>query len=333
MNYYIDWANTKKLAVLNATQESPKLLTFNAFLESLNKKDEVYLETGCPWSKIRKIKERGSQVYMVSGNLLALLREGQKTDENDALSLREMILNKKVEPKPVSDKYLKYHRLKPLQTMYELYTRTNSRAMNIRSSFEREHAGDSKVEAQIAILSTHVDAIEKMKEKLAKEMKKEFAPCVKKLSIKGVAHCLLGQILSIAPPPLFKNRGAYLRYCGLKQLDHERYNRIIKSLYFLCTDSIVKQKNSPYRDIYEEFKHQRGMIQKEIEGKLEWVENCETKEYKEFLVKYESKKVEHLNSKSTKQFVTFKSYVEKIVRNRIATFIAKKVYDTFKDEI
>lgn len=325
MKYYIDWANTKKLAVLNSKQESPKLMTFSAFLESLNGKDEVYLETGCPWSKIRKINERGSQVYMVNGNLLAPLRDEQKTDENDALSLRRIVLDKKVKPKLVSDKYLKYHRLKPLQTMYELYTRTNSRAMNLKSSFEREHAGDQKIEAQIAILSAHVDTIEKMKEKLAKEMKTEFTPCVKKLGIKGIAHCLLGQILSIAPPPLFKNRGAYLRYCGLKQLDHDRYNRMIKSLYFLCVDSIVKHRSEPFRGMYDKFKKERGIIDKQVV--------LETEESKAHFAKYEARKSEHLNSKSKKQFVTYNSYVEKVVRNRVATFIAKRVYDTFKDEL
>ncbi len=313
MRYYIDWAITKKITVIDDIAELPESRVFEDFIKETRDQD-IYIETGCPFFKIVNLMENNNRIYMVNSGQLKQLRSELeiKDDMNDCLLLRKSIQNSEIGIKLINTKYLDYVRYRPLLSIYQLYSKMNTQILNISQAFDREHGGakDLALECFKSLINQHKLSIQKMKDSIERDMR-EFQWMVNRLNMEGVGTTLLGSIIIIAPPEFFPCRSAYLRYCGLKQLDHNRYNRMLKSLYYLCANQVIMRKTDEFRDIYDKFKKERL-------------------ESEEFRRKYEALKVVHLN-KYHKVFITFESYTERVVRNRISTFIAKRIYDTFRN--
>lgn len=310
--YFLDWHITKKIPICSSESDKVKIQSFKTFVKN-TKNSNIYIETGMPYAMIYELIKNNNKVFLVDSQKLHSLRteEDFKSDENDVLLLKNMVLQKKIIGRDITNEYIRYHQLKPLQTIYELLTRTSVRIQNIKKAFDREHEKSLISIKQNLVLDQQVDAIGKQKEIIAKEMKKEFSSDVKKLNVKGISTALLGQILTIAHPNLFHCKSAYLCYSGLKKLDHNKYNRNLKSLFYLCADETIKHRSDYFRNMYDKMKSDR-------------------KKDKIFHEKYETLKLNHENKKKT-HFITFDSYLEKVVRNRLSTLIAKRIYEVFKD--
>lgn len=75
-------------------------------------------------------------------------------------------------------------------------------------------------------------------------------------AIKGLGKRLWLGILVTANPANFKCLSAYLRYCGLVNLEslNHKYNRHAKMLYHLLAEEIVKHRDLKFRPIYDKCK-------------------------------------------------------------------------------
>jgi len=264
MKYYVDWGNKKKFAVLDNDSDNPKMMVFNSFLELLEKGDEVFIETGCPFSKICKLMSAKVKIFIIDSQSLKLLRpeyvasitadnrevdDDKKSDLNDARLVRFAVQNNKVELKEVPLVYLDYKEKSVIAKLYQLFTDNLTQAKNMKSSFLREYPNKKKFKVLSKQLDDCMKPIEDAKKKMAKNLESEFGEHVKKLGIKGISHCLLGQILNEAPPMFYHCLTAYLKNAKLKRIEDHKYNRNLRALYYLATQEVIMHKSEPYRSM------------------------------------------------------------------------------------
>ncbi len=139
-------------------------------------------------------------------------------------------------------------------------------------------------------LDTVLDELEREKGRLLKYFNK-FEACQRTLAIHGVGVRYLGGILISADPSKFRSLSAYLRYCGLKASARRTwwYNKHVRSLYYQVSVSVVMKKDEHFYPLYLKIK---ADLSQRFPG------------YPKFRV-------------------------DLMARNRLATFIAKRIYSEF----
>jgi len=119
-----------------------------------------------------------------------------------------------------------------------------------------------------------------------------FADRAKALGIRGAGPRLLGGILITAKPSRFRSMSAYLAYSGLKggSVLSGKYNRHLRGLYHQLGTSVVMHKDPAFYGLYTRIKH---------DLKLRFPDETPAR-------------------------------IEGRVRNRLSTFLAKRVYHSFR---
>jgi len=120
-----------------------------------------------------------------------------------------------------------------------------------------------------------------------------YRQAAKGLGIRGVGPRLLGGILLIARPARFHSMSAYLAYCGLKEVSIRsgKYSRSIRTLYHQLSTSVIMQGDAEFYRLYAQIK-----------------------------VDLRSRFPEDRPSR-----------LEGRARNRLSTFLAKRIYLSFRE--
>lgn len=118
-----------------------------------------------------------------------------------------------------------------------------------------------------------------------------FAPSRKKIPNRGVGVRYLAGILIMANPSKFKSLSAYLGYCGLKASADTsgRYNKHVRGLYHQLAFEVILHKDAEFYPLY-------------------------------LKIKSDLKQRFPLHPRHR---------IDRMARNRVSTFLAKKVYSTF----
>jgi predicted esterase YcpF (UPF0227 family) len=195
------------------------------------------------------------------------------------------------------------------QQAYQNITKFIVRNKNQKKAIQREFP-EAIAKINVEFLENEmIKPLEKIKSNIQKEIAKDFKTEKDLLGLKGIAETLVGLILTIAHPKLFSHHNQYLKYCGMRGNCGEKYSREAKTLFYLCVEQIIKMRTPKWRETYDKIKKERL-------------------ESPEVLAKYEELKTEKVK-KNKKHFITFKSYVERTTKNRVATLLCKHFHEIY----
>lgn len=260
----------------------------------------VILEQGCPLSLIYDILKTDTKVKLISNLVTQDYRVKHsvgKTDENDAKIIYHLSQNgAALMPIDLNDSHIQMH---SLYHQYCHYQKARVAMMNMRKAHLRQY-GD----ADMLPYDTTVDTLKVKEDDLLKQLthlvsrgesihivqsKEVFQPP----DIKGLGKRLWVGILITANPQNFKCLSAYLRYCGLVNLEslNYKYNRHAKMLYHLLAEEIVRFRDPNFRPFYDKVKV-------------------------DMRIKYDGESKYRINNAAL---------------NRTSTFLAKAIYHHFSD--
>lgn len=184
--YYIDWAHEdiKKLAVCKNNEELCLELDWQEFSAFILPKDIIYSETGCPKKQLIALLKLGAQVFLVDSKKLHDLKDTSylKTDTNDALFLRQAILNNKMEIIDFNLLSISLLPLKIIENNYSLLEKTSVRGQLNLLALEREYPNEN-IKDQLRDLKMSLKAIDFQKDLIGQKMDKYFSLYKEFLSI------------------------------------------------------------------------------------------------------------------------------------------------------
>ena len=284
-----DWANTKEIIFVDE----------NLQLSKLESGDVVLVETGAGKQLMKEFEDNGG-VKIVMGNYIAKYRkelDEEKTDEGDAKLIMQYFQENPKKFKDWNSENAETMELFNNLNIYEKVTKIIAMIKNNLKAQEREY-GNKKGEELLKTL-------EKIKIELLKPTDVWVKPFLSKVDdIPGLGKRILAGILLNKHPKGFKDKSDYINYCGFTSHSKEtkRYNRKIKSLYYMTVEGIIKQKtknpckySEMYYNIKEKLKIEHPEKIKDENGKIRWNNG-------------------HINS---------------IAINRVSTLLAKEVWKRF----
>lgn len=268
---------------------------------NLKKKDLVLVEIGCPKGKLYQYAEK-CKVLLIDGKETKKARKGKKTHKEDALTILRLYKEKPqlFKKLTIKDKE-ELGRIKQFK-IYMRITKTLAGIKNIQKAQIKEYGGE------LEDIKEQIKYLEKKKKELLKPLEKWVKPYLKQTEdIKGLGPRYLIEVLLFAPPKKFHCLSAYLSYCGYKgsaywKIDQKggkkkagKYNHNVHAAYYCIVTEIIKHRiKSPnkFGKMYDEFKKNIAKKNKD------WT----------------------------------KGKINGVTINRIATFVAKEIYNRFKDE-
>ena len=298
MNLYVDWSNKKGITVCD---ENLEIQTYKAVNGVFDKKD-IYIERGCPRNLLQKIYDRANSVFLIDGREVKKLRKELKTDPEDTKVMKRGIENNEFHLAKLGDDFFKRSELRPIFNLRLIFLKLNVRAKNTISSLKRE---TDKKKAIQGFQSVQKE-IDKVKKQYDKEIIIRYKGYSKKLGIKGIGDLLISQILILAHPRYFPHWIPYQKYCGYRNNCGDKYSRLMKSLFYQCTECIIRAKNKKLCALYNEIK-ERFLTEKD--------------KYKE------EKRIKE--EKYKKVYISHKSWSHKKAVNRISSLICKEFWIKF----
>lgn len=259
-----DWAHTKELYIVNESLQKSKI----------EKRDTVLVETGCPKQLMKKFEDNGN-VMIIPGQDIKKYRDKlgeEKSDENDAKLIMKYFQEY---PKKFKKWNSENSEIMQLLNNLNIYDKTTKIIVGIKNNLKAQEREFGNKEGRELL-----EILEKVKIELLKPVDKWVKPYLSKVEdIKGLGKRILGGILLTAHPNKFKGKSSYLNYLGLTKYGKstKKYNRNVKSLYYLGVDGVIKNKNkSPtkfsrmYDDIKEKLRIEHPEKIKDNEGKTRW---------------------------------------------------------------
>jgi len=253
----------------------------------------VYIEQGCPLYLQYDIWKCGVNIVLIDSHNVSEYRrinDIDKTDSNDAKVIYLIgISNNGYKQDKVNYQLLELH---GLYHQFRLYQKARLMIGNVKLGHTKSYGrfDDDTYDKCTELLQQKEHVLIKGLEKRVRIIKQ--IP-----NIKGLGRNLWIGIVITANPIYFPCLSAYLRYCGLVNLQSLRgatakgktfrkYNRHANQLYRLLADSIVVWKDPIFRPIYDKCKL-------------------------DMQIKYEGQR---------------KFRINKAALNRVATFLAKAIY-------
>ena len=237
MRRYADWGSTKEWI----------------FLDEDHPENEIYLESGCAKYAMTELIDQGFRLFVCQGVDTAKLRkelEWEKSDEKDAELIQELFRRS-------PEKFVEFEKPQQLvfkqnliMSEYEAITKELVGIKNRKLAIVKEFGPNLTYEESIKLF-------EGAKQRLLKQV----APLIQEemsliTHIKGVGVAVVARILAVAHPNKFSSKSAYLTYCGYTKAsrDSNKYNRLIKSLYYLAAKFTMMHKDPIYRKMYDDVK-------------------------------------------------------------------------------
>jgi len=237
MRRYADWGRTKEWIYFDETYPE----------------NEIYLESGCPKYAMTQLIDQGFRLFICQGVDTAKLRkelEWEKSDEKDTELIRELF-------RRAPEKFVEFEKPQQLvfkrnliMSEYEAITKELVGIKNRKSAIVKEFGPNLTYEESIKLF-------EQAKQKLLKQVTPLIQEEMSKIAhIKGVGVAMVARILAVAHPNKFTSKSAYLTYCGYTKdtRDSNKYNRLIKSLYYLAASFTMMHKDPVYRKMYDDVK-------------------------------------------------------------------------------
>jgi hypothetical protein len=246
----IDWSTSKQLTTFDGkvTRKEPLNTFINRILDI--KPIKIVLEESCPLVILHQLLIHKMPTYFIDIYTTQRYRDEckiRKTDSNDA----QIIWHESQK-----DNHLRKVKLTntdiQLYGMYNRYCRLQKARValdNMRTS-HLKHFGIVELEAYDKAITILHDKEKDMIKKIT------HADILNKPKIKGLGKRIWVGILITAHPRQFPCLSAYLRFCGLTKDSKEahKYNRHIRSLYFMLSEEIMRKRDIEFRPIYDKCK-------------------------------------------------------------------------------
>lgn len=304
MKITIDWSHTKNLTTYDG--KKVRLENRKALLARLKKATDgntrgestvsikttnifhppiAIIEQGCPLSILYDLLLTGAEVKIINNRATEDYRREHgidKTDEADARIMWELSENgAKLIDVTLDDKLLQ---MKDVYHQYCRYQKARVAMMNMKKAHQRHYGASesnkplqSSQRIQLAPdLSPYDIAIDTLKarekslikkvEQIAKELPSEAGgesmtayqsnSFIQPPAIRGLGSRIWAGIIVTANPSNFKCLSAYLRFCGLTDdvMKTHKYNRHAKMLYHMLAEEVMKQRDPTFRPIYDKCK-------------------------------------------------------------------------------
>jgi len=287
----IDWSHTKGLAVANG--DNVIVVKTTKFIPE---DGTVAIEAGAPLQLLFELLRQGRQVFLIDPKQVKKRRDGlgiEKSDETDAIVIK--ILGDEGQGTPLS-KNAKGIRL--VHT-YARFLKNQKARIALSNSWEghKRYFGDWISEADKFAYEYSMEQLEAAEHSCQDELERLSPNPPRKIQkIKGLGPRLWGGIVAVADPRLFQHQHQYLTYCGLTAGSREsgKFSRKARVVYYLWSEQMLKQKNEEYRMIYDEARETSVAKHEAGECKCEYP----------------------------------KSHSHKVGMNRVATALAKLVFET-----
>ncbi len=217
-----------------------------------SKRTTIILEQGCPLSLIYNILKADVYVKQISNRATEDYRQEHgidKSDENDARIIYELAQQKvKLTPRTLSDSLLQLH---DLYHQYCRYQKARVAMMNMKKAHSRQYG-----ESDMQPYDSGIDTLKAKEKGLLKELERLVPPLPQNLSIKGLGKRLWAGLFVTADPSNFKCLSAYLRFCGLVNLDslNNKYNRHARMLYHMLAEGVLRKSDPEFRPLYDRLK-------------------------------------------------------------------------------
>jgi len=290
MKAFVDWSITRGFYII--LEEDGEIVS-EGEAEDLNLPADcdVYIETGCPRYLLYTLIERGHRVYQCPGKLVKQKREQlkrQKSDATDAQLIRQLYHDNPSAFRQLRKPDFYDARLAFLMGKYQKITKMIVATKNRQKAAEREY-GRLKVYDKILKL------LEGERERILRQVSPFIETEYKRVKhIKGLGKALFAQLRAEANPKRFPTLSKYLIYCGYKGCVVNRYrkgdgrrpNYTAKSLLYQIAEQTIRHRDPTYRPLYDRCK------QRLKERHPDWT----------------------------------KAHVHGAALNRVATFIAKEVW-------
>jgi transposase len=277
----LDWAEAN-MAVARMTRHSDEITVIDVpsdvkelklFLGRINgKKILTFEETTTSQWLYTELQDYVDEILVCDPVRNKLLSEGPKTDKIDAKKLVQLLKTNLL--KPVFHSGSEFIKLRKLISGYEDVVKNGVRSKNQKSALFRAKGknkkNDTLEDPDEKFVSDGLDRWIGWYEKEKKLYENEFAKIAKghKLirnlkSIPGIG--LIGAVrlaAIVVDADRFKNKGSWLSYCGLINLERmsggrsygrkkPRYCRAIKYVFKLAALTALKEKNTnPFRQYY-----------------------------------------------------------------------------------
>ena len=287
MNYdhyvAVDWAQ-RNMAIARMTKQTEQISTIDVpsdikdlqlYLATLRgKKIITFEETDTAQWLYTELKGHADEILVCDPYRNSLLSEGPKTDKIDSEKLVQLLRAGLL--KSVFHSGDDFIYLRKLVSSYQDVVEAGVRLKNQRSAIFRA-LGQSKDEKSLdgpgeQFILEGIDRGIEAYETEKKRYEKEFEKISKKYSMVRHLDSLpgIGKIGAVkvaavvVDPKRFKERGHFLSYCGLINLERvsggrsyghkkPRYSRILKSVFKTAALAAIegKGKNNPMRDYYD----------------------------------------------------------------------------------
>lgn len=285
----IDWSHTKELTTFDgkkvrvedkrtlikrlkkARGESPIVLKSTTDAQPL-----AVLEQGCPMSLLYSLTSQGISVSLISNRATQDYRTEynvEKTDENDAKIIYKLSNDgASLEPISLDASALQMH---DLYHQYCRFQKARVSMQNMKKAHSRQYGdglGESirKLESiplaqpDLSPYDTAIDVLHKKEKSLLKSLvaggesntSLQSTPYVQPPTIRGLGKRIWVGLMVTADPADFKCLSAYLRFCGLTAdvIESHKYNRHARMLYHTLAVSVMRQRDSVFRPIYDKCK-------------------------------------------------------------------------------
>ena len=302
----IDWSHTKELTTYDGKRARVETLkqVISRLLKDGTGEESNYtvqsklrvhssvaiLEQGCPLSLIYRLTSRGVTVKLIVNHATEQYRREhgiEKTDENDAkilchlanngAAMQEVTLDDR--RMQMHDLYHQYCRYQKARVAMQNMRKAHLRAYGVSGAGESTKLVKSKVklhpapdlspyDISIEVLQAREKTLLKTLGVTAKGMPLfemaggESIETVKSMvivqppAIKGLGERIWLGIMVAANPTSFKCLSAYLRFCGLTgdAVKSHRYNRHARMLYHMLAEEVMRLKDPTFRPIYDQCK-------------------------------------------------------------------------------
>jgi hypothetical protein len=273
----VDWSHTKGFTTYDGKKvsvEDRKSLLER--LKRLGKRGEesidndsptITLEEGCPASLIYDILVMGSKVELISNRATEdyRVRHGiVKSDENDARIIWELANSgTKLRSVSVDETWVQLH---SLYRQYVRYQKARIAMQNMKKAYLRYFGGEesgsaSQLYGDTTAYDTAIDTLKAKEDDIMAKLtplvsRGESKAVPSQPSIKGLGNRIWAGIVVTANPNDFKCLSSYLRFCGLTgdAVKNHKYNRHASMLYFMLSNQVIRQTDSPFRSIYDKCK-------------------------------------------------------------------------------
>jgi len=256
--------------------------------EALNSPKLIVAESSCPLSLIYEFNKLGYAVRLVKGQDVSSYRKEVNIDKDDHIDAYLIYRIANDKPELLSEPITYSDSKIEAIDNYRRFYKVQKARVALQNQSKAFHRYFGS-NGSIAI-GEALKILKSEENSLLKDVVRNIPNIPLELDkIKGLGPRLWSGIFITANPIYFKTLSRYLRFCGLvnKEQLNNAYNRHAKTLYRMFADQVIMQGDPEFRLIYDKCK-------------MDIIESHPT---------------------------YTKAHIDNAARNRLATFLAKKVYN------